>query len=74
MPPSGVEGVGANDSASRIATADDSTAFAFGALAIGNVKYRVHTSLLQQMRDAEKPIYLAYDEAFATASDIVAGS
>lgn len=74
VPPSGVEGVGANDSASRIATADDSTAFAFGALAIGNVKYRVHTSLLQQMRDAEKPIYLAYDEAFATASDIVAGS
>ena len=74
VPPSGVEGVGANDSANRIATADDSTACAFGALAIGNVKYRVHTGLLQQMHDAEKPIYLAYDEAFATARDIVAGS
>ena len=72
VPPSGVEGVGVNDSANPIATVADAIAFAFGALAIGDIKYRVHTALLQQMHSAEKPIYLAYDEAFATARDFVA--
>ena len=45
---------------------------ALGALAIGDIKYKVHTALLQQMYETDTPVYLAHDEAFATARDIVA--
>lgn len=74
VPPSGVEGVDANDSAKRIVTVNEAAAFAFGALAIGDVKFKVHTALLKQMHGAVEPMYLAYDEALATARDLVAGN
>ncbi len=72
VPPSGIEGVAANDSAAPIAVGSDRSARAFGALAIGNLKYKVHTALLTAMYEAEKPVYLAHDEAFASARKIVA--
>ncbi|MEM7541535.1 MAG: NAD(P)-dependent methylenetetrahydromethanopterin dehydrogenase [Pseudomonadota bacterium] len=73
VPPAGIEGVGVNDSGVALETAAGRTADVFGALAIGDVKYRLHTSLLQSMYGADKPIYIAEDEAFESARAIVDG-
>lgn len=71
VPPSGIEGVGAKDNGVELATAGG-TARGLGALAIGDVKYRVHTGLLARMYESAEPIYLAHEEAFALARSIVA--
>ncbi len=71
VPPSGIEGVAAKDNGVELKTATG-TARGLGALAIGDVKYRVHTGLLAQMYESAEPIYLAHEEAFALARSIVA--
>ena len=71
VPPSGIEGVGAKDNGVELKTAGG-IARGLGALAIGDVKYRVHTGLLAQMYESDEPIYLAHAEAFALARSIVA--
>lgn len=71
VPPSGIEGVGAKDNGVELPTAAG-TARGLGALAIGDVKYRVHTGLLAQMYEASEPLYLAHEEAFELARSIVA--
>ncbi len=72
VPPSGIEGVDANDRGEPLTVGDGGTAYALGALAIGDIKYRVHTSLLRQMYSAAEPVYLGCDEAYATACKVVA--
>lgn len=72
VPPSGIEGVAAKDSGVVLKTADG-RARGFGALAVGDVKYRVHTGLLARMYESPEPIYLAHPEAFELAREIVAG-
>jgi methylene-tetrahydromethanopterin dehydrogenase len=42
-----------------------------GALAIGDVKYKVHTGLLAAMHSAAEPLFLAHEEAFALARRLV---
>lgn len=71
VPPSGIEGVGARDAGVRLATARGD-AFGLGALAVGDIKYRVHTGLLHRMYEADEPVYLAYREAFELARELVA--
>lgn len=71
VPPSGIEGVAAKDNGVELATAGG-TARGLGALAIGDVKYRVHTGLLARMYESSEPIYLAHDAAFELARAIVA--
>lgn len=71
VPPSGVAGVGVNDKRRALATAPGRHAAAIGALTIGDIKYRVHTALLTRMYSTEKPIYIAFEEAYACACDIV---
>ena len=68
VPPAGLEGVGVMDDGAAIA-GSESGAVGIGALAIGNVKYRVEQTLLSQMREAEKPLYLSFDQAFAIARE-----
>jgi len=46
-------------------------ALGVGALAVGDIKYRVHTGLLEKMYQSEKPVYLAYEESFAYARTLV---
>lgn len=72
VPPAGIAGVGVKDKGKAMTLADGHEACALGALAIGDIKYKVHTSLLQQMYEAASPVYLSHEEAFATARDIVA--
>jgi len=71
VPPSGIEGVAAKDNGVELKTAGG-LARGLGALAIGDVKYRVHTGLLTRMYEAAEPIYLAHEEAFELARSLVA--
>ena len=71
VPPAGIAGVAADDRGTPVMVGDDGTASAFGALAIGDIKYRVHRALLQQLYTTEEPVYIAHAEAYATARDIV---
>ena len=68
VPPSGVEGVGVNDSGTPI---EGTNAVGIGALAIGNVKYKTETGLFKQMIEAEKPVYLEFRDAYKLAQKLV---
>jgi len=70
VPPSGIAGV--DTSAHEVPlTGNGNSALGIGALAIGDIKYRVHTGLLGLMHKTNAPVYLGYEEAFAMARDIV---
>src|SRR5690606_30985 len=66
VPPLGLEGVGPMDDGVPI-RGSASGAVGIGALAIGNVKYRVQQTLLTQMREAEKAVFLSFEQAFDVA-------
>lgn len=67
VPPSGVEGVGVNDSSTPI---EGTNAVGIGALAIGNVKYKTETGLFKEMIEAEKPVYLDFRDAYKLAQEL----
>lgn len=67
VPPSGVEGVGANDNGAPI---EGTNAVGIGALAIGNVKYKTETGLFKEMIEAEKPVYLDFRDAYKLAQEL----
>lgn len=71
VPPTGIEGIRAKDNGIELLTAAGHTR-GIGALAVGDIKYRVHTGLLTRMYKSPEPIYLAYQEAFELAREIVA--
>lgn len=71
VPPEGIAGVGVMDDAKPLA---GTGALGIGALAIGNVKYQTQHRLLVQMRDAEKPVRLGFEQAFETARAFLAES
>ena len=73
VPPSGVAGLDAFDNGKEIA-GSTSGAVGVGALAIGNIKYQVQSQLLKKMIEVEKPIYLHFEHAFATARDYIKAS
>ncbi len=68
VPPSGIEGIDFHDKARPLGVGQD--AVGIGALAIGDVKYKVHTRLLQQMYESDKPLSLNIDEALASAREL----
>jgi len=69
VPPSGIAGIGANDAC--IALTSPEGAFGIGALAIGNVKYKLQHKLLNVSLTSEKPVYLDFRDAFSEAQKIV---
>ena len=69
VPPEGIAGVGVMDKGKPIA---GTQAVGIGALAVGNVKYQVENGLLVAMRQADKPLYLGFREAFAKARELLA--
>ncbi|HTT08895.1 MAG TPA: NAD(P)-dependent methylenetetrahydromethanopterin dehydrogenase [Gammaproteobacteria bacterium] len=73
VPPTGIEGVGVHDMGKPIA-ATPAGAAGIGALAVGNIKYKVHTRLFKKMFEAKKPLYLSFPEAFQVAREIVSSS
>jgi methylene-tetrahydromethanopterin dehydrogenase len=70
VPPAGIEGVAAKADGAKL----ENGALGIGALAIGNVKFRVQHGLLRRLRDAEKAQLIDHQAAFRLARDIVAGS
>ncbi len=72
VPPAGIEGIDVNDMGVELPHAPGN-AVGIGALAIGNLKYRVHYRLFQMMKEAEKPVYLDHIRAFAVARELAKG-
>lgn len=68
VPPLGIEGVDVNDMG-KILEVTPSKAVGIGALAIGNVKYKVHSKLCQMMIETSKPLYLDFQDAFKVARE-----
>ena len=64
VPPSGIEGMDAFADGKPI---EGTSAVGFGALAVGNVKFRSEHAMLAAMSDAEQRQYLSVDEALAAA-------
>lgn len=69
VPPAGIAGIGANDSGVTLDTPNAATGI--GALAVGNIKYKLQHKLLELILETDKPVYLDFREAFSTAQKIV---
>ena len=72
VPPSGIAGLDLMGDCEPI-KGSKSGAVGIGALAIGNVKYQTQHRLLQEVREADEPIYLHFERAFEIAREIVQG-
>jgi methylene-tetrahydromethanopterin dehydrogenase len=64
VPPPGLEGIDAFANGTPI---EGTNAVGFGALAVGNVKFRTEHDLLASMKDAEPRRYIGISEAFEVA-------
>jgi len=68
VPPLGIEGVGVHDKGTVIESTP-SKALGIGALAIGDVKYKVHYRLFQNMINADRALYISFPQAFEVARE-----
>ena len=66
VPPEGIAGVGVMDNGVAV-EATPNGAVGIGALAVGNVKYQTQQALLQQMVEADSPVYLHFAQALEVA-------
>lgn len=70
--PLGIEGIKLMDFGAPLIHAKNSTdAVGIGALAVGDVKYKLQQALLKQTLEAEKPVYLDFRNAFEGARKLV---
>ncbi len=70
VPPPGIEGVDVNDMGKTM-DATPNKAVGIGALAIGNIKYKVHFRLFEMMKQTDKPLYLDHTQAFEVAREFL---
>jgi methylene-tetrahydromethanopterin dehydrogenase len=66
VPPSGIEGLGAQDDGVAL-----KSGVGIGALAIGAIKYKVQSGLFRKMIETDKPLFLDFRDAFALARELV---
>jgi methylene-tetrahydromethanopterin dehydrogenase len=72
VPPLGVEGIKRSHFGEPLAHAEQSPgAVGIGALAVGDVKYKLQNKLLRMLLETEQPLYLDFREAFAKARELV---
>jgi methylene-tetrahydromethanopterin dehydrogenase len=71
VPPEGIEGIGPMDRGKPLA-AGSGRALGIGALAIGNIKFKVQRGLFERMRSAERPVYFDFRDAFELARKLSA--
>lgn len=73
VPPSGIEGLDARDSGKVL---DDSPGKArgIGALAVGDIKYKLHRQLFEQMKNAKQAVFLDHIKAFDVARQVAAAA
>lgn len=71
VPPMGIEGIKRSDLGEPLIHAINAQgAVGVGALAVGNVKYKLQHEMLKLMLETDKPLYLDFREAFNKARDI----
>ncbi|WP_236024873.1 NAD(P)-dependent methylenetetrahydromethanopterin dehydrogenase [Arenibaculum pallidiluteum] len=68
VPPLGIEGVGVKDEGKPLPAGNG---IGIGALAVGNVKFRVQHALLERMGKAEKAVHFGHQEALDAARELV---
>ncbi|NOT86516.1 MAG: methylenetetrahydromethanopterin dehydrogenase [Methylococcaceae bacterium] len=72
VPPLGIEGINSKDFGVPLAAAINSPkAVAVGALAVGNIKYKLQQALLKTMLETDKPLYLDFRNAYAMAEQLL---
>lgn len=69
VPPLGIEGVETHDFG-KLLDYIPTKPYGIGALAIGDVKYKVHKKLFEMMLEAENALYLDHEESFKVAREI----
>ena len=71
VPPLGLEGVEVNDMGKELDFTPQK-ALGIGALAVGNIKYKVHYRMFERMKQTDKPLYLDHEAAFEAAREFAA--
>jgi methylene-tetrahydromethanopterin dehydrogenase len=71
VPPLGIEGVGVHDMGVELPNTPQK-AVGLGALAIGDVKYKVHFTMFEMMKNTDEPLYLDHEKAFDVAREFAA--
>ena len=71
VPPLGIEGVDLHDMGKELDFTPNKSV-GIGALAMGNVKYKVHYRMFEMMKETNKPLYLDHIEAFKVAREYAA--
>lgn len=70
VPPAGIEGLAAKADGASIGQ----SALGIGALAIGNVKFRLQRKLLRRLHDGTKAEFIDFREAFVLARELAASA
>lgn len=73
VPPTGIEGIDANDNGTPLFESAPNGAVGVGALAVGNVKYQLQHELLKSMLESDKRVFIDFREAFSKARQLLAG-
>ena len=68
VPPLGIEGVGVHDMGVELLNTPNK-AVGLGALAIGDIKYKVHFTMFEMMKNTDTPLYLDHKRAFDVARE-----
>lgn len=71
VPPLGIEGVDVHDMGKEVDFTPKKAA-GLGALAIGDVKYKVHFRMFEMMKNTDTPLYLDHEKAFEVAREFAA--
>ncbi|CAA9892349.1 NAD(P)-dependent methylenetetrahydromethanopterin dehydrogenase [Candidatus Methylobacter favarea] len=72
VPPLGIEGIKRSELGAPLMHAENAPgAIGIGALAVGNVKYKLQHTLLKLMLETDTPVYLDFREAFNKAQENV---
>ncbi len=71
VPPLGIEGVGVHDMGVELPNTPKN-AVGLGALAVGDIKYKVHFKLFEMMKNTDEPLYLDHEKAFDVAREFAA--
>jgi methylene-tetrahydromethanopterin dehydrogenase len=72
VPPAGLEGVDVHDMG-KVLDFTPQKAVGIGALAVGNIKYKVHFNMFEMMKETDKPLYLDHEQAFEVARKCAVG-
>jgi len=71
VPPLGIEGIKVHDMGVELPNTPNK-AVGLGALAIGDIKYKVHFKMFEMMKNTDTPLFLDHERAFDVAREFVA--